>query len=274
MTSTSSRRVLVTGSLFLVLCASLFVLDRQHALDPIRSGLNEIVSPVSETFYRLVDDPGSPSDLEQELADVTAERDRLLSENASLKSKELELERLQEAMAVEQQNPDLNLTPVDVIGRDPTGHQMYLVINQGSADGIREGMAIVSPWWYVGQVTEVTENTATVMLIVDGSMKVGATLKETRGVGIVTGQWQEGGYLTMEYVEQNRMPAEGELVVTSDAADTQTRQVPPNILIGQVSAKPVVNPQTDQLEIQVRPGISNFNDLTVVFVAEIADDED
>jgi hypothetical protein len=48
--------------------------------------------------------------------------------------------------------------------------------------------------------------------------------------------------------------------------------VPPDIPIGQVIGEPVVNPQTDTLTIQVRPGIGNFNTLSMVYVAVLADD--
>jgi hypothetical protein len=53
---------------------------------------------------------------------------------------------------------------------------------------------------------------------------------------------------------------------------TQTRQVPPNIPIGQVLGEPVVDPQTATLVIRVRPGVSNFNSLTTVYVAVEVDE--
>jgi rod shape-determining protein MreC len=272
MTAMPLRRVLGTVMIFVAICAALILLDRRSALEPVRSGLNELVSPISEAFYDVVDNPDRKSELERQLAEVTEERDRLLSENAQLQAQTAELAQLQEAMRVEAQNPDLNLTPVDVIGRDPTGQQMFILINRGSNDGIRKGMAIVSPWYFVGQVVEVSENTSKVMLIIDASMSVGATLQDSRGGGIVTGQWQHGGYLSMLHVQPEQAPQEGDWVVTSDATETQTRQVPPNILIGKVAGEPVVDAQTNQLQIQIQPGISDFNELTVVFVAEIVDD--
>jgi rod shape-determining protein MreC len=272
MNTISLRRVLGLVLVFVVICGGFIVLDRRSTLDPIRSGLNEIVSPVSSAFYGVVDRADRRSDVEEELDQVIAERDALIAENSQLKADTAELEQLRQMQAVEDRNPDLELTMAKVLGFDPTGSQMSITIDLGSDDGIRTGMAIVSPNFYIGQVIQVSQETSKVMLIIDASQSVGAMLQDSRGEGIVTGQWQHGGYLSLFHVQPERAPKEGEWVVTSESTETQTRQVPPNIPIGKVLGEPEVSAQTDTLEIQVRPGVSNFSDLTVVYVAMIADD--
>lgn len=268
MTMISLRRVLSLILVFAVVCGGFIALDRRSsALEPVRSGLNEIVSPISSAFYDVLDRPDSQSDLEQQLADAVAERDALRAENSQLKADTVELEQLREMLEVEDRNPSLDLTKANVIGQDPSGNQMFLVIDVGSEDGVREGMAIVSPDYYLGQVDEVNLETSKVMLIIDASQSVGAVLEDSRGSGIVKGQRQLGGYLTMLHVEPGNAPEEGEWVVTSDSADTKTRQVPPNIPIGQVFGEPAASDQTDTLVIQVRPGVSEITELTVVYVA-------
>ncbi|MBA3378215.1 MAG: rod shape-determining protein MreC [Chloroflexia bacterium] len=268
MTTISLRRVIALVVAFAVVCGGFIALDRRSsALEPVRSGLNEIVSPISSAFYDVLDRPGGQSDLEQQLADAVAERDALKAENSQLKADTVELDQLRQMLEVEQRNPSLDLTKANVIGQDPSGNQMFLVIDVGSNDGVREGMAIVSPNYYLGQVTDVSLESSKVMLIIDASQSVGAILEDSRGSGIVKGEWQLGGYLTMLHVEPGNAPEDGEWVVTSDSTETQTRQVPPNIPIGQVFGEPAVSDQTDTLVIHVRPGVSEINDLTVVYVA-------
>jgi len=268
MTTISLRRVLALVLVFAVVCGGFIALDRRSsALEPVRSGLNEIVSPISSAFYDVLDRPGSQSDLEQQLADAVAERDALGAENSQLKAENVELAQLREMLDVETRHPSVELTMANVISQDPSGNQMFIVIDVGSDDGIREGMAIVSPHYYLGQVTEVSPETSKVMLIIDASQSVGAILEDSRGAGIVKGQWQLGGYLTMLHVEPGNAPVDGEWVVTSDSTETQTRQVPPNIRIGQVFGEPETNEQTDTLVIEVRPGVADISDLTVVYVA-------
>lgn len=272
MTTISLRRILGLILVFVVFCGGLIVLDRRSALEPVRSGLNEIVSPVSSAFYDVLDRPGSQSDLERQLATAVAERDALKAENSQLKADTVELEQMREMLDVEERYPGVDLTRANVISQDPSGNQMSLIIDRGSEDGIREGMAILSPHFYLGQVTEVSPETSKVMLIIDASQSVGAVLEDSRGAGIVKGQWQLGGHLTMLRVQPGNAPEEGEWVVTSNSAETQTRQVPPNIPIGQVFGELTVNDQTDTLVIQVRPAVSDMGDLTVVYVAVETDE--
>lgn len=271
MTTISARRALSLILVFVIVAASFIVLDRRSYLDPIRSGLNEVVAPVSSALYDVVDRPGSQSGLEAELATVTAERDAALAKNAELMAENERLAQQVKEEDAESRLPGVELIEANVINRDPNGAQMFIQIDVGSEDGIREGMAIVSPYYYVGQVVEVTEQTSKVMLVVDASQSVGAMLLNSRADGIVYGQWQQGGYLTLLHVSADTVPEDGEMVVTSEFSQTQTRQVPPNIMIGQVVGEPVRDAQTDTLVIQIRPGVSDFNNLTVVYVAVMAD---
>lgn len=273
MTTMPLRRVLVLVGFFAALCLTLIVLDRSSLLDPVRTGMDEAISPITSSISGALDRSESDSDLERQLAEVSDERDALQAENAQLKADTAELERLRQEQDAERRYPNVELVEATVLNHDPTGSQMFLTIQVGSNDGIREGMAVVSPYFYVGQVVEVKETTSKVMLIIDGGQSVGAMLQDTRGEGVVNGQWQtSGGYLTMHYVDPSKAPKEGEWVVTSESTVTQTRQVPPNILIGQVVGEPVVNPQTNSLEIQVQPGVGNFSTLTTVYVAVEIDD--
>lgn len=267
MTAVPLRRVLLSVLGLVVLCVVFIVLDRRSMLDPVRTGLSEVISPVTESFNNVLDRGPADSELEVQLATVTAERDALKAENSQLKADTAELDQLRQMQQVEDRYPNIELVPVKVLSRDPTGQQMFLIIDMGSDDGLEVGMAVLSPDYYVGQITEVTETTSKVMLIIDASQSVGAMLEDTRGEGIVTGQWQHGGYLELNYVQASQVPQEGEFVVTSSSNVTLTRGVPPDFPIGMVLGEPVVNPQTDTLTIQVRPGIANFNTLSTVYVA-------
>ncbi len=272
MTNVPLRKVLVSVLAVVVLCAVFIVLDRRGALEPVRTGLSEIIRPVTSSVSGLLDRDGSDSDVAQELATVTAERDALKAENSQLKADTAELEQLREMQQVEDRYPNLELIPAKVLWHDPTGQQMFVQIDVGSNDGIEVGMAVTSPHYYVGQVTEVSETTSKVTFIIDAGQSVGAMLEDSRGEGIVSGQWQYGGYLQLDSVQSSQAPAEGEWVVTSSSNMTMTRQVPPNLPIGKVIGEPVIDPQTDTLTIQVRPGIANFNTLSTVYVAVEVDD--
>jgi len=272
MTNVPLRRIVLSVMTLVVLCVALVVLDRRGALEPVRTGLSEVVQPVTAAVNDVLDRDRASSDLAQELATVTAERDALKSENSRLKADTRELAQLREMQEVEDRHPEIELIPARIMQRDVTGQQMFAIIDLGSRDGIQVGMAVMSPHFFVGQITEVSETTSKVMFIIDAGQTVGAMLEDSGGEGILTGQWQVGGYLQLDHVQSSQAPSEGEWVVTSSSSDTMTRLVPPDFPIGQVIGEPVVNPQTDTLTIQVRPGIGNFNTLSTVYVAVQVDD--
>lgn len=260
------RQTLTLVTIFVIISTGFILIDRRDALDPVRDGLTQVVAPISSAFNDLVGRGEDPADLEAELARVTAERDALKAENSRFKGDQRELESLRLEQDASKRHPDYEFTAANVIGGDATGAQMFIIIDRGSLDGVAKGMAITSPHYYVGQVVEVTEHSAKVMLIVDASQNVGAMLEDSRADGVIYGERQLGGYLTMRHVEADVVPNENEWVVTSRFPATQTRQVPPDIPIGQVLGQPEVDTQTDSLVIQVRPGVSNFDDLRKVWI--------
>ncbi len=273
MTTIPFRRVLALLAVFVLIASTLIVLDRRSYLEPVRTGLDEVVSPMSSALYDLIDRGASPSEIEAELEALRRERDALVADNAELQAENDALQQQVREEAAESRYENVDLVKANVIRRDPTGTQMFVVIDIGSNDGVRPGMAVVNPDLLVGQVVEVTETTAKVMLIIDSSQQVGAMLLEEKADGIVYGQWQEGGYLVMRHVRSDTAPKEGDWIVTSEFSQTQTRQVPPNIPIGIVTGEPLHDEQTDTLVIEVQPGISDFNSLSVVYVAVLADDD-
>jgi rod shape-determining protein MreC len=251
---------------FLAISIALIAMDRQSLLDPIRSGLSEIVNPIQSGFNKVIDPDRNQSDVEKELAEVKQERDALMAENANLKADQQELETLRKLQEVKEDNPTFTYSPCNVIGSDPTGTQYWVKIDCGTADGIAKGMAVVDPNNYVGQVTEVKENEAVVTYIIDTSMRVGAKLLTSQSDGVVYGQWNIGGRLKLKNLDKNTQIGENEWVVTADDSSVQTRQVPPNIIIGFVIGEPILNEQTDELEVEVYPAVENFDALQIVYV--------
>jgi rod shape-determining protein MreC len=259
------RRTMTMVVLFVAVSVGFIVLDNRQSLAPLRTVLDDLVSPVAEFLEGLADGPENTTDLERQLADTEAERDKLRKENAELKAYRDEVSVLREQQKVQEDFPNYKLESARVIASDPTGRQLFVTINKGSDDGLYEGLAVVNPNSYVGQVTNVSPKQAQVTLIIDNSMQVGAKLVDTRADGVVYGQWLSGKRLEMRHVDPDTEPKVGEVVVTSDQTISQTRGVPPNIPIGAVGATPEVDPRNAQLVIQVYP-YTNFDDLELVWV--------
>lgn len=259
------RHAITLVAVFLVIGVSLVVLDNRGSLQPLRGALGSVVDPVGRAFSKVSLGTTDNSNLAQELKQVTAERDQLRAENAKLKSDEDELNTLRQQQKVQEKFPTYTFISARVISSDPSGQQLSITIDKGTADGLQKGMAVTDPNSYVGQITDVTEHSAKVMLIIDTSQSVGAVLNDTRSDGVVYGQWQSGGRLVMKHVNRDAKPKAGEMVVTSDQSGPQTRGVPPNIPIGYLGTTAQIDPQTDELLLPVYP-YAKFDNLRVVWV--------
>ncbi len=264
MNNIPTRRLVSLIMTFVVISVVIFVSDRQGWLDPIRDGLGEVLSPVSARFEDVWQQGAGGSELEQAYATAVAQRNELAAENAQLTSELEEVEALRIQNEAERQRPDITYLPARVIGRDPAGQAQIIVINRGSEDGLREGMAVVDPYMYVGQITSVDESQARVLLITDPNASVGAMLNDARADGVVYGA--RGNMLMMRHVDKDVTPGNQEWVVTSDMANSETALVPSSIPIGIVVGEPVLNAQSDQLEITIQPGADVLN-LTSVWIA-------
>jgi rod shape-determining protein MreC len=265
MLSVNLRQTLVLIFLFVVVSTGLIMLDSQQRLDWLRSPASQIFSPVVWVFNQVGDGAsaigsGNPTDIEAELEAVKQERDELLAENAELRILEEEVEQLRNQLDFQEAFPDLEPVPANVISEDPKGVERILIIDQGRDAGIRTGMAVVSPEFFVGQVTNVDDNRARVTLALDAAAQIGGMLLESGSEGVVYGRWQAGGLIEMRHIDSDAEVEVGELVVTSG----RTARVPAGLIIGQVS-EVELDVQADTQTVALTPMV-DFRALQAVTV--------
>lgn len=265
MTTVPIRRVLISLGLFALLCLVVLIMDRRALLDPLREGMGEVFQPVVTRFEEIGRAEPDDSALASQLATAQAENGALRAENAQLIGQLEEARVLQEQAGFQQERPDLTPLAANVLGRDPSGTQQIIIIDRGSTDGLRVGMAVVNPYYYVGQVVEVEENRAKVLLITDPSASVGAVLLDSRGDGVVYGTRSSSNVLSMQHVDKAVTPQDQEWIVTSDVSESATAQIPSHLPIGVVVGEPQLNAQSDQLEIMVQSPV-DFEKLETVWI--------
>ena len=101
----------------------------------------------------------------------------------------------------------------EIVGRDPSSWSKAVIINKGSADGIRKGLPVVVPEGIAGQVTDVTAHYAKVMLIIDRNSAVDALVQRTRARGIIKGDVSDR--CRFNYVMRKAEVAVGDKIVAS-----------------------------------------------------------
>ncbi|MGA7672110.1 MAG: rod shape-determining protein MreC, partial [Nitrolancea sp.] len=190
MISLTTRQTIILIAIFLITSVSLIALDQQHRLDAARSPAEALIRPFETAFSKAGRSirglgHGSPSATEQQLEQVTAERDKLLAENARLKDLQSQVNELQKQLDFKKSNPGLTVLTSSVVGRDPNGTARIMVVNRGSNDGVEVGMAVISPDFFIGQVTEVSPDQARITLATDSSSQVGAMLLSNNADGVL-----------------------------------------------------------------------------------------
>ena len=168
------------------------------------------------------------------LAGFRSENERLRKRVQTL---EVEWQRLLEAEATNRRLQQLldfrselpgGAITATIIASSATSWFQSCVLNKGSADGVRKGMAVVTPLGVVGKVVTVTGRTAKVLLLTDPNSGIDVLVQRTRSRGIVSGSLESGTVL--KYMKRSEDVQEGDRLVTS-GLDTV---FPKGLLVGTV----------------------------------------
>ncbi|HEU5424907.1 MAG TPA: rod shape-determining protein MreC [Nitrolancea sp.] len=269
MLSTTARHTAVLVFCFVAFAGTLIVLDNHHRLDAAKTPLETLLHPFVAGLSAAGDDlrglsHRNQSDLAKQLQAVTAERDQLLAENAKLQQLQGEVDQLRKQLDFKEAHPGLTPLSANVIGHDPSAAHQILVLDRGSDDGIQKGMAVISPDFYVGQVSEVTPERARVILAIDASAHVGGMVQRSKAIGVLDGRWQAGGYFQLDHLKASDDVVAGDVIVTSAG----TARVPEGLVVGKVS-RVDREVQADTVTAQVTPLIdySALRSVTVILSA-------
>jgi rod shape-determining protein MreC len=156
--------------------------------------------------YLLVSSYRSENEkLRTRIQELEAERNQLLEAGATNR-------RLQELLEFRSHLPSTTVT-ASIIANSGSSWFKSCLLDKGSADGVRKGMAVVTPLGVVGQVVAVTARTAKVLLLTDPNNGVDVLVQRTRARGIVSGSLDDGTIL--KYVKRSEDIQEGDRLVTS-----------------------------------------------------------
>ncbi len=233
----SRRNSIVVGGL-LVAVMLLFLLDLQGTLTPVRAYITNILTPglttvrmFNQAIYELV----SGSVDYQKLLE---ERDALRKENSDLKAQilripriEIENLRLREQLRIEQSNPWL-LIGANISVQTMSDGRRVAIVDVGSAQRVAVGMAVIarqnsSPPALIGVVSEVNEQSATVLLISDYSSAISVQVYRGTEIihGVLQGSMAQDDALTMGEIEREAKIDVDDVVVTAGL----TRQYGPSL---------------------------------------------
>ncbi len=151
-----------------------------------------------------------------------------------------------------------------VIAYDPTLWSRSAIINQGKAQGVKEGLPVLAPQGIVGRIVAVYPEYSKVMLIVDRKSGADAMVQRTRIRGILKGKG--GNRCSLEFVPKSADVKVGDLVLASGLVGLY----PKGLVFGTVTEANKKNPGVFQ-EIEVTPNVdlSTLEEVLVVKVATL-----
>lgn len=144
-----------------------------------------------------------------------------------------------------------------VIGKDPSFWFQTLIVDRGKSDGVIEGMVARTSLGVVGQVIQVSDNYAKILLTNAPSSAIDAMIQKNRVRGILKGAADKG--YVLYYVLKNADVVVGDRIVTGIGGVFRS-----GIPLGTVSAVRSKRRGMFQ-EIEVAP-IVDFGQLEMVFI--------
>lgn len=191
---------------------------------PFQKGATFIIKAIQEIFQQyffLIHVEEENRVLKQKLME-------LKEENHQLKEMKLENERLRRLLQFNEKN-SLTTMGAEVIGHDPTSWFKSVTIDKGERDGVRKGMAVISPEGVIGQILKTSPHYSTVLLITDYNSAIDSIVQRTRAKTIIEGKGENRCQL--KYLLRTEDAAEGDVVVTSGLAGN----FPKGLKIGEIS---------------------------------------
>ncbi|MEX0682530.1 MAG: rod shape-determining protein MreC [Dehalococcoidia bacterium] len=243
------------------------VLSEQHALDPFRNMTLTVSAPVENTIRDAASPLKDMYDGITDRGDIVRDNERLKEQveilQAQLADQQQALLRIQEltdALNVKSQRPEDQLLVASVIAEDPSALKRTIAIDMGQADGVDEGMVVLSRnGSLIGTVSRAYQNFAWIRLISDPDSAVNAEVAVTATPGgsdvltppsgeepsatpapsgtpvpvavrgVVQGDLRDN--LVLDLLPPESTIATGSLVVTSGLGGNY----PPGILIGSIT---------------------------------------
>jgi rod shape-determining protein MreC len=190
---------------------------------PFQKTSTVVIKTIQGTFQQyvfLVNLEKENRKLKQKIAELEAE-------SHHMKEIRLANERLRHLLQFREKNSP-SMVGAEVIGQDPSSWFKSVTIDKGERDGVKQGMAVVSPTGVIGQILKTAPHYATVLLITDYNSAIDSIVQRTRAKAIVEGKGENRCQL--KYLLRTEEVAVGDAVVTSGLGGN----FPKGLMVGEI----------------------------------------
>jgi len=121
-----------------------------------------------------------------------------------------------------------SVTPAEVIGRELGPWSRGLLLNKGTRQGVRQGMAVITSTGLVGRVSEAGPGSSRVALLTDPHFRVIGRLPESHLCGLVSGG--PTGQCLVTYLPLDETIREGQRVTTAGGKSFAPSGIPIGVI--------------------------------------------
>jgi rod shape-determining protein MreC len=115
-----------------------------------------------------------------------------------------------------------------IIGGSRSSVFKMILINRGTADGVKEGFPVLTSEGVIGRIVESSWNVSRVLLLIDNNSNIDALIQRSRAQGVLQGRGGDGCIL--KYVQCSEDVRVGDNVISSGLAGV----FPKGLLLGVV----------------------------------------
>ena len=191
---------------------------------PIEDAINISLKSLHDAWKRYLFLVG----LENENRQLRREKALLSEQLNRYREGYLEGMRLQKLLALKDGFP-YRTVAARVIDSDRTSLFKTLLINKGTSDGLRVGLAVLSDQGVVGRIIETSWHASRVLLLIDENSNIDALIQRSRAQGILQGAGAAG--CNLKYISRVEEVLTGDVVLSSGLAGV----FPKGLLLGIVT---------------------------------------
>ena len=243
---------------------SLNLKNREHATS-FERGVLDLVAPVSGVVGKMNGTVKGVWSNYIDLIEVRQENRQLRESIKILNSRLLETgeavtanERLKMLLGLKKSLAAPTVA-ASVIGEDGSPWFKTILIDRGSADGLREGLPVVASDGVVGQLIKVAAGSSRVLLLTDHASGIAGTVQRSRARGVVKGLGR--GRCSLEFALHEEDVKLGDIVVTSGIGQVFPKGLP----VGEVTMVKKGDYGIFQtVEIRPKVNISHLEEVLVI----------
>lgn len=263
-------KILLGLAALAVLCLMVTAVFAAMGLTPLlRGALGTVLTPFRYAATKV-------SDAVEGYVSYFTDYDALNEENTRLKE---QLEAYQEQvryaemlenenrwlrgyLGVKREHIDFEMDSALVVGREESNYNLVLTLNRGSANGIAEGMVVMTEDGIVGSIVEVGTTWSKVSPLFQTRSAVGAYVERTNAVGVVEGTFalRGEGLCQLKYLDAEADVQVGDRVMSSGLGST----FPRGLVIGEIVAL-TPDPYERTVVATVKPA-ADFEGLSQVMI--------